>query len=138
VIKSPRTFAIFTSALLLALAVNIDVSQAQIPLPVYLAPAPVVTVQKTRHHHRSYYVSAVPVQISSPAYYAPQVPVVPMAYGPVPTVSAYYVPTTPVVQTYYAPVVTTTRKHRHRRQTVTVAPVAVAPAVIHPVYWYPY
>jgi len=110
--------------------VNIDASQAQMPLPVYMAPAPIVTVQKPKCCQRSYYVSAVPVQVNYAAYYAPQVPVVPMAYGPVPTMSAYYVPTAPVVQTYYAPVVTT---RRARRNTI-----AVAPAVIHPVYWLPY
>ncbi len=130
-IKSPHTFAIFSAALLLAFIADTDVSQAQIPLPVYVAPSPVVAVQTTRHHHRTYYASAVPVQVSYASYYAPQVPVVPMAYGPVPTVSAYYVPTTPVVQTYYAPVVTTTR--RLRRTTV-----AYAPAVVQPVYWLPY
>jgi hypothetical protein len=136
VIKSPQTFAIFSAALVLAFLANTDVSQAQIPMPVYVASAPVVTVQKTRHHHRTYSVSAVPVQVGYASYYAPQVPVVPMAYGPVPTVSAYYVPTAPVVQTYYAPVITTTR--RHRRTTVSYAPAVVQPAVIHPVYWFPY
>ena len=136
-IKSPQTLAIFSAALLMAFLVNIDVSQAQIPMPVYVASAPVVTVQ-TRHHHRTRYVTAVPVQVNYPAYYAPQVPVVPMAYGPVPTMSAYYVPTVPVVQTYYAPVVTTTRRHHHRKTTVTYSPAVIQPAVSYPVYWFPY
>lgn len=110
---------------------SIEIAHGQMPLPVYTAPSPVVVVRKPIfHHHRVRYVSPMPVQVTYPVYYAPQVPVVPVTAYSVPTVSAYYVPTYPVTQTYYAPVV---RTRKVRRYVVPVAPV-----VVQPVYWSPY
>jgi hypothetical protein len=110
---------------------SIEITHGQMPLPVYTTQSPVFVVRRPiLHHHRVNYVTAIPVQVSYPAYYAPQVPVVPVAAFPVPTVSAYYVPTVPVRQVYYAPVVSVRRLRRH---SVVIAPVAV-----HPVYWSPY
>jgi hypothetical protein len=108
---------------------GVDQSHAQIPLPVYQTSGPVFVVHRPLFHHRKRALAAVPVQVNYAAFYAPQVPVVPMAYGPVPTMSAYYVPTVPVTQTFFAPVVYA-NKRKLRRHSVPVAPVA-----IHPVYW---
>ena len=132
-IKTLQTFAIFSAILISAVFVNAGQSEAQMPLPVYIDSSPMVAAANPfgcRRASFAPYGAVVPVQVNYPAYYAPQVPVVPMAVGPVPTMSAYYVPTVPVVQSYYAPVV---RARRVRRFSVPVAPAAV-----YPVYWLPY
>lgn len=125
----PIKSAAISSALLFSLALSsIDLCQAQTPVRVYVEPAPVVTVSRPIYHHRIYYAPTVPAQVTYTTYYAPQVPVIPMASVPVRTVSAYYVPTVPVVQQYAVPVV---RARRARRYWV--------PAVaVRPVYWVGY
>ncbi len=112
--------AIFAIAILL-LGADFQCIHAQIPLPVNTIPSPVVIPSRRLLHHHS----AMPV--SYPAYFAPQVPVVPFATGPVPTVSAFYVPTVPVYQVYPSAAVPVRRFRRHA--------VSVAPIMIHPVYW---
>ena len=74
------------------------------------------------------------MQMTYAAFFAPQVPVVPMAYGPVPTVSAYYVPTVPVTQTVFTPVAAVHKwKHHHKKARVWIRPVTM-----YPVYWMQY
>ena len=137
-----KTFAIFAASVISFVLMNIDSTSAQTPLPFYVAPSPVVSVPAAAVAfaapvavpvrvccRRTNYVATVPVQVNYAAYYAPQVPVVPMSPWPVPTMSAYYVPTIPVVQAYYAPAVTVRRARRYA--------VPVAPAAIYPVYWRP-
>ncbi len=131
VLKTIKTFSIFSAVICSMVIFCLDHCEAQMPLPVYLAPTPVVKVQRSFLHHRTYYApTAVAYPAVTTAYYAPQVPVVPMATEPVPTMSAYYVPTVPVVQPYYSTVIPR-RRLRHYA-------VPVAPAVIHPVYWAPF
>ena len=124
--------ALLVEAMAIAvMLLSIEIAHGQMPLPIYASPSPVVVVRKPIfHHHRVKYVTPMPVQVNYPVYYAPQVPVVPMAAYPVPTVSAYYVPTVPVTQTYYAPVVPLRRIRRYA--------VPVAPVVVQPVYWSQY
>jgi hypothetical protein len=115
-------------AILTTLIGSISVAQAQIPLPVYTVPLP--TTHDTGHgfRHGAGHAQMVPVDAMMPAFYAPQVPVIPMANGPVPTMSAYYVPTVPVTQTFYAPVIRTGRFRRHFNPVLPSA-------IIHPIYW---
>ena len=72
-----------------------------------------------------------PVPLTYPAFFAPQVPVVPMAGGPVPTMSAFYVPTAPVTQTVIAEFRPARKLHRRRG-------TPVIPIMVHPVFWLPY
>ena len=106
-----------------------NVAQAQMPLPFYTVPTPTAHAPGNLFRHSAMYPPAIPVQATLPTFYAPQVPVVPMANGPVPTMSAYYVPTIPTTQMFCAPVI---RYGVLRRQNAVVLPSAV----IHPVYWY--
>ncbi len=88
-----------------------------------IEPAPTGYVTAYRGSYYAYPpVVAVPTTYT--AYYAPQVPVVPMTVAPVPVVSAYYVPTTTV---YYSAPVFPVR--RFRRFAVPVAPVYYRPVV---------
>lgn len=129
--KTFKTFGIFSAMMISVILTSVASSQSQMPLPVYVARTPVVAVPAGRSCcQRACYSAVVPVQVNYPAYYAPQVPVVPMAYGPVPTMSAYYVPTVPVAHAYYANVVPARRVRRYA--------IPVAPTMIHPVYWLPY
>jgi len=121
----------YCSALLLTLFVaETSWGQPSMPLPMYVTPPPVVVAGRPIFHHDSCCNEKVPIQVGYPAYFAPQVPVVPVVPGPVQTVSAYYVPTVPVIQAFYAPMVPARRVRRYS--------VPVAPMVIHPVYWLPY
>lgn len=127
----PIKFSGYCSALLLTLFVaQTGWGQVPMPLPMYVTQPPVVVAGRPAIHHGACCSKKVRVQVGYPAYFAPQVPVVPVVPGPVQTVSAYYVPTVPVVQSFYAPVVPV---HKVRRYSVPVAPM-----VIHPVYWFPY
>ncbi len=101
-------------------------SHAQMPLPVFATPSPVVIPSRRLLHHHG----VVPMQVSYPAYFAPQVPTAPFAIGPVPTMSAYYIPTVPVSGVYPVAVVPVRKFRRHA--------VSVAPIMIHPVYWSPH
>ncbi len=135
-VKTNTTLTIYSAIFFATVFFSVDYCQAQMPLPVYLAPTPVAKVQTTFLQHRAYYTPTyyAPTVVYPPitrAYYAPQVPIVPMATDPVPTISAYYVPTIPVVQPYYAAVVPRRLRARHYA-------VPIAPAVIRPIYWMPY
>jgi hypothetical protein len=130
IFMSTQSFVIFSAILICGAISDLSRAQAQIPLPVYVAPTPVVRVHRPIFHPKAYYAATVPVTVNYPAYYAPQVPVVPMSYGAVPSMSAYYVPTAPLAQTYFAPVLPVKMSRRYA--------VSALPVVVQPVYWMPY
>ncbi len=112
----------------------VDVDRCSAQVYEYEVPSVYTPYPYGRSHHRHRSATMVPIQMAHPAYFAPQVLVVPMAGGPVPTMSAYYVPTVPVVGTYYAPAVS--HRHRwHHRHHIKRHSIPVVPAVIHPIYW---
>ena len=126
--KSIRTFGVcFAIAFALQLCYLDQAHSQSFNEPMAFAASTINSPAACRHCYQPTYVAAMMV---TPAFYAPQVPVVPMAYGPVPTVSAYYVPTVPVVYPVVAEVVPV-RKHRHhhwhKHRKATVVPVAIYP-----------
>ncbi|MCH2180474.1 MAG: hypothetical protein MK108_00585 [Mariniblastus sp.] len=108
---------------------QLDTAEAQVVTAYYPPAAVAVVPARPRLLPRcTTYRPVVPVQVGYPAFYAPQVPVVPMSPVPVPTMSAYYMPTAPVVPAYVEPVYSTRR--------VPYYPAPVLPAVVYPVYGY--
>jgi len=126
-IKPMRILAILITLTATFTLSQVDEAEAQL-VTAYYTPA-AVTVVKARPRllpRCTTYRPVVPVQVGYPAFYAPQVPVVPMSPVPVPTMSAYYMPTAPVVPAYVAPAYSTRR--------VGYYPVPVLAEPVYPIY----
>ena len=126
--KRMKLTAAFSMAFFAVSIAQTETTHAQL-VPTYFPSAVEVVAAHSRPfscckpNHRS-----VAVQVGYPAYFAPQVPVIPMSAVPVPTMSAYYVPTVPVVSNFMAP------SNSARRSRAYAVPML--PAVIYPVYGY--
>ena len=140
--KSTSLFVLSLIVLFVQLTPD-DVCEAQVFETTYTTFNAPIPLQPVAWSYDSG-VRTVGVQTTYAAFYAPQVPVVPLASGPVTTVSAYYVPTVPVTQQFIVPVVPTHQRfHRHfrkhHRHRVSTVNVAVVPSVaLRPVYWLPW
>ncbi|MDG2186495.1 MAG: hypothetical protein P8K79_12515 [Mariniblastus sp.] len=126
--KPIRLFAILMTVMGTVSLSQLETTEAQLVTAYYPARVTVVTARPRLFPRCTTYRPVVPVQVGYPAYYAPQVPVVPMSPVPVPTMSAYYVPTAPVVTAYMAPVYPVRRMGYY--------PVPMLPAAVYPVYGY--
>ena len=128
-IKMMKPFVMMATVMAFVFLSGSESVEAQVVPAYYPMPVTTVVTAKPRVFPRcNSYRPVVPVQVGYPAYFAPQVPVVPMSPVPVPTMSAYYVPTAPVVATYSAPVYPVRRVRYYSPSMV--------PAVVYPVYGY--
>ena len=126
--KPIRLIAILMTVIGTVSLSQLETTEAQLVTAYYPAPVTVVTTRPRLFPRCTTYRPVIPVQVGYPAFYAPQVPVVPMSPVPVPTMSAYYVPTAPVVTAYMAPVYPVRRMGYY--------PVPMLPAAVYPVYGY--
>lgn len=126
--KLMKLTAAFAMAFFAVSLTQTEATHAQLVPTYFPAPVEVVTARPRPFSCCKPSRRAVAVQVGYPAYFAPQVPVIPMSAVPVPTMSAYYVPTVPVVSAYLTPA------YSGRRARYSSVPML--PAVIYPVYGY--